>query len=105
VKSELADLDRLLEHRVRLAICVLLSRHERLSFARLKELTEETDGNLGANLTRLEEAGFLTVSKQFQDRKPISWYAITAKGEKVLRAHLDALSRLIAQAGKKPRVG
>jgi hypothetical protein len=33
----------------------------------------------------------------------ISWYAITAKGEKVLRAHLDALSRLIAQAGKKPK--
>ncbi len=103
MKTDLADLDRLLEHRVRLAVCVLLSRHERLSFSRLKELTDETDGNLGANLAKLEEAGFLTVSKQFQDRKPISWYAITAKGEKVLRAHLDALSRLIAQAGKKPK--
>jgi DNA-binding PadR family transcriptional regulator len=103
VKQDLADLDRLLDHRVRLAICVLLSRHERLSFARLKELTDETDGNLGANLTKLEQAGFLTVSKQFQDRKPISWYAITAKGDKVLRAHLDALARLIAQAGRKPK--
>ena len=103
MKADLADLDRLLEHRVRLAVCVLLSRHERLSFSRLKELTDETDGNLGANLAKLEEAGFLTVSKQFQDRKPISWYAISAKGEKVLRAHLDALSRLIAQAGKKPK--
>ena len=103
MKQDLADLDRLLDHRGRLAICVLLSRHERLSFARLKELTDETDGNLGANLTKLEQAGFLTVSKQFQDRKPISWYAITAKGDKVLRAHLDALARLIAQAGRKPK--
>jgi len=105
VKKELADLERLLEHRVRLAICVLLSRHDRLSFARLKELTEETDGNLGANLGKLEDAGFLTVDKEFVDRKPVSWYAITARGEKTLKSHLDALSRLIAQAnlGKRSR--
>ena len=92
-----------LEHRVRLAVCVLLTRYDRLSFSRLKELTGETDGNLGANLSKLEEAGFLAVYKEFLDRKPISWYAITAQAEKSLKARLDALSRLIAQAGKKAR--
>ena len=59
MKNDAAGSDRLLEHRLRLAICVLLTRYDRLSFSRLKQLTEETDGNLGANLRRLEEAGFL----------------------------------------------
>jgi DNA-binding PadR family transcriptional regulator len=90
--------DRLLEHRLRLALCVLLARYERLSFARLKELTEETDGNLGANLRKLEDEGYLTAEKTFEARKPVTWYALTAAGERALRTHLDALSALIRSA-------
>ena len=88
---------------MRLAVCVLLSRYDRLSFSRFKELTEETDGNLGANLRRLEEEGYLAVTKEFVDRKPVSWYAMTAKGRKALRSHLDVMTRLIAHAGKRAR--
>ena len=80
MKEDLERLDRLLEHRVRLAVCVLLSRYDRLSFSKLKELTDETDGNLGANLKKLEDEGYVTVSKEFVQRKPVSWYAITARG-------------------------
>jgi DNA-binding PadR family transcriptional regulator len=101
VKPEGSGADRILDHRLRLAICVLLTRFERLSFSRLKELTEETDGNLGANLRRLEEVGFIEVAKEFVARKPVSWYAITPRGEKTLKAHLDDLSQLIAQAGRR----
>lgn len=86
---------------MRLAVCVLLSRYERLSFSRFKELTEETDGNLGANLRRLEEAGYLSVEKEFVERKPVTWYALTAKGRRALRAHLDAMSRMIRHAAKR----
>ena len=100
MKHELGALDRVLEHRVRLAVCVLLTRYERLSFSRLKTLTDETDGNLGANLRKLEDEGLIAVSKEFVDRKPVSWYGITAKGRKSLKAHLDVLGRIIAQSGK-----
>jgi DNA-binding PadR family transcriptional regulator len=103
VKREIDRLDRLLEHRVRLAVCVLLTRYDRLSFSRLKGLTEETDGNLGANLKKLEDEGYVTVTKEFVERKPVTWYAIAAKGRKALRAHLDGLGKLIAQAGKPGR--
>ena len=102
LKEEIGSLDRLLEHRVRLAVSVLLSRFDRLSFSRFKELTEETDGNLGANLRRLEEEGYVSVAKEFVNRKPVTWYSLTAKGRKALRSHLDAMSRLIAQAGGRP---
>ncbi len=89
---------------MRLAICVLLSRYDRLSFSRLKELTGETDGNLGANLRLLEEDGYVSVTKEFVDRKPVTWYVLTGKRRKALRSHLDAMARVIAQAGKqRPR--
>ena len=100
MKKEIERLDRLLEHRVRLAIAVLLSRYDRLSFSRLKELTDETDGNLGANLRKLEDEGYVVVVKEFVERKPVSWYSITPAGRRALRSHLDVLSRMIAQAGK-----
>ena len=91
----LADLDKLLEHRVRLGICVLLARQGTLSFSRLKALLSETDGSLGAHLKRLEEADRITVNKEFRDRKPVSWYRLTADGHRELEAHLGALESLI----------
>ena len=60
----LGGLDKLLDHRVRLAICVLASRYRQLTFTRLKELLEETDGSLGAHLRKLEDSGYLQVDKE-----------------------------------------
>ena len=97
----LVGLDRLLEHRVRLGLCVLLSRNDALSFSRLKVLLGETDGSLGAHLRKLEDAGYIRVRKEFRQRKPVSWYRLESRGRKALHAHLEGLSRLIAEAGKK----
>lgn len=98
VLERLDAIDRLLEHRVRLAIAVLLSRYDRLSFSRLKELTGESDGSLGAHLRRLEDDGYVAVRKEFVSRKPVSWYRLTPAGRKALGAHLEALSGLIGGA-------
>jgi len=97
--SGLDDLDPLLQHRSRLGACVLLSGADALSFSRLKLLLDETDGNLGAQLRKLEEAGYVAVKKEFQDRKPVSWYSLSAIGKKSLRAHLAAMEALVKSAG------
>jgi DNA-binding MarR family transcriptional regulator len=89
------EADRLLEHRVRLAVCVLLARRDRLSFSRLKELLDETDGSLGAHLRRLDEAAYVDVEKEFLDRRPVSWYSLTARGRTALRRHVAALETLL----------
>ena len=94
--ERLAALDPLLDHRVRLAICVLLSRYDRLSFSRLKELTAETDGSLGAHLRKLEDAGYVKVKKEFVARKPTSWYSLAPRGMQSLSAHLEALTGLLS---------
>ena len=88
-------LDRLLDHRVRLAICVLLSRNDLISFSRFKELLGETDGNLGAQLRTLEEAGYVGVRKEFRERKPVTWYSLSPKGRKALLSHVETLGSLI----------
>ena len=91
-------LDPLLQHRSRLGACVLLSTADALSFSRLRELLDETDGNLGAQLRKLEDAGYLTVKKEFAGRKPVSWYALTSSGQRALKSHLAALESVIKGA-------
>jgi DNA-binding MarR family transcriptional regulator len=91
-------LDDLLQHRARLGAAVLLARHEQLSFSRLKTLLDETDGNLGAQMRKLEDAEYVVARKEFQDRRPVTWYALTAKGRQALSQHLANLERLIQHA-------
>jgi DNA-binding MarR family transcriptional regulator len=93
----LQRLDPLLQHRGRLGAMVLLSAAD-LSFTRLRELLDETDGNLGAQLRKLEDAGYLSVKKEFVERKPLSWYSLTREGQQALKAHLKAMEDVIRLA-------
>ena len=95
VLESLDGLDKLLEHRLRLALCVLLARDDSLSFTRLKQLTGETDGNLGANLRKLEDNGYLRVRKTYTQRRPVTWYSLQTKGREALQRHLSALTSVI----------
>ena len=98
--THLASLDKLLEHRSRLGACILLADANAVSFSGLKKLLKETDGNLGAHLRKLEDAGYVTVDKRFDNRKPVSWYRLAEEGRKALRGHLDALQELIGSLPK-----
>lgn len=93
--SGLQGFQKILGHRGRLGICALLARNDELTFSRLKELLDEKDGNLGAQLRKLEDEGFITVRKVFEERKPVSWYQLTATGRQRLTTHLKALSGLL----------
>lgn len=95
----LDGLDAAFEHRARLAIAVLLARHGEISFARFKQELGLTDGNLGAQLRRLEDDGYLALRRDFVDRKPVTWYALSKPGRKALDTHLAALRAVIAASG------
>ncbi len=88
-------LDPLLQHKLRLGACVLLSRNDALSFTNLKSSLGATDGNLGAQLTKLQDKGYLSMKKEFIDRKPVTWYSLTSTGHKALNVHLDALQAVL----------
>jgi len=97
VRARLEALDRLLEHRVRLTVAVLLAPGRQLSFAALKGVTGESDGSLGAHLKRLSEAGYLAIERGFVAGRPLSRYALTPRGLAALERHLDALEGLLTE--------
>lgn len=95
----LEGLDAALEHRTRLAIAVLLARHGEISFSRFKEQLDLTDGNLGAQLRKLEDAEYLKLRRDFVERRPVTWYSLTPAGRRALDRHMRALQAVIAVAG------
>lgn len=94
VAAGIANLDPIFEHRLRLGACVLLSRADAIRFAQLKRLLDATDGNLGAQMRKLEEAGYVEGTKEFDNRKPVTWYALTPQGRTALHRHLSAYAQL-----------
>lgn len=69
-----------------------------MAFSRLKSLLGETDGNLGAQLRKLEDNGYIAVRKEFANRRPVSWYSLTPSGRNAVTAHLAAYGELIDTA-------
>ena len=69
----MAELNETIHQPVRLRIMaalVTLEPGNEVDFTYLRDLLEVTDGNLGAHLRKLEEAGYIAVNKIFVERKP-----------------------------------
>ena len=71
---------------------------EEAEFTWLREKTGSTDGNLGAQLMKLEEAGYVAVEKKFVLRKPQTLYRMTEKGRTALTEYVSALKELLGSA-------
>lgn len=91
----LPEFDKALEHRVRLSIMALLAVQPIVDFNTLKAELNLTDGNLASHLLVLEKAEYLTVTKTFQGRKPLTYYAITTSGRQAFTRHLDVLEQFL----------
>ena len=87
--------DRLIYERVRLGIMSALAVREELTFVELKALFDVSDGNLSAHARKLEEAGYVTCTKSFEDRRPRSVYRITSVGRNALHRYLDHVEAVI----------
>ncbi len=95
------SLDEIIHQPVRLrlmAALVALKSGESAEFTLLRDLLGATDGNLGAHLRRLEEAGYIEITKTFVNRKPRTYVAATAKGRKVFRDQVAALEEILKGA-------
>lgn len=92
------DLDRLIHERIRLGIVSALAAEEKLSFADLKKILHTSDGNLSVHARKLEEVGYIKVSKGFEDRKPKTEYRLTPKGRKALEAYLQQMEAILSEA-------
>lgn len=91
-------LDRIVHERVRLGILSALSGRESLSFTALKHLLDLTDGNLSVHARRLEDAGYITCDKFFDDRTPRTEFRLTEAGRVALDQYLDQMEAIIQAA-------
>ena len=96
--NELPELNPVIHGKLRLALLSLLSGVEEAEFTWLRVKTGSTDGNLGAQLLKLEEAGYVSVEKKFVQRKPQTLYRITESGRMALTAYVQALKQLLGGA-------
>ena len=95
---ELPELDPVVHGKLRLAVLSLLIGVDAADFTWLRQKTGSTDGNLGAQLLKLEEAGYVAVEKKFVQRKPQSIYRITEAGRAALGEYVQALKQLLGGA-------
>jgi len=93
---DISRIDEVIHGRVRLGIMAFLSGIESADFNTLKARLQTTDGNLSVHLRKLEEAGFVIVTKRFVGRKPLTEAAMTEAGRKAFVTYLDAMAGLVA---------
>jgi len=94
----MAELNETIHQPVRLRIMaalVTLEAGNEVDFAYLRGLLDVTDGNLGAHLRKLEDAGYIAVNKTFVERKPRTYISATAAGRKVFQEHVAALESIL----------
>jgi len=93
-------LDPVIHSQVRLAVLSILITARRANFNYLKKETGTTDGNLSAHLAKLEEAGYIRVTKAFQGKKPRTTCSLTEKGKSAFAGYLKALESYIPEEKK-----
>jgi DNA-binding HxlR family transcriptional regulator len=95
VKDLLNELNKAFENKTRLGIMSALMVNDFMDFNSLKELLGVTDGNLASHLKSLEKSGYITVHKEFFERKPNTRYYPTDTGKESFIRHIRAIEKLL----------
>lgn len=88
-------LDPLLHSELRLAVMSLLLGVDEADFPFIKEQTGATAGNLSVQIDKLQQAGYIEVSKAFEGKRPKTTCKITPVGTKAFEEYVNALKSYI----------
>lgn len=89
------QLDPLLHSQLRLAIMSILISTEEAEFTYLKETTQATSGNISVQLDKLEKANYITITKSFRDKRPLTTCKITKDGIQAFETYVNHLKTYI----------
>lgn len=91
----LADIDQVIHASARLMVLTYLYVVESADYVFLMRLTGLTWGNLSTHLTKLEEAGYITINKAFKGKKPHSTISLTKQGRTAFREYKKNLQQVL----------
>ena len=95
--AALTEIDRLVHEPARLAVMSLLFVVDRADFLFLMNQTGLTWGNLSAHMSRLEEAGYLTVEKTFKGKRPNTMLRLTPRGRDAFRTYAGRMRQYFSE--------
>jgi DNA-binding MarR family transcriptional regulator len=91
--------DALIHQPVRLKVMAALKAlpgAEQIEFVRLRKIVDATEGNLGAHIQTLEQAGYIVVEKDFAQNRPRTRIKLTKTGRRAFEDYVGYLRDLIA---------
>jgi DNA-binding MarR family transcriptional regulator len=95
------QLDRVIHEKGRLAIMSMLAATPELSFTEMRDALAMTDGNITTHIRTLQEAGYISITKSFQNNRPHTTCSLTASGKKAFTNYINLLEAIIQQ--NKPK--
>jgi DNA-binding transcriptional ArsR family regulator len=93
--ASLVDIDRLIHEPARLMILAFLTVVDSADFVFLMRQTGLTWGNLSSHMSKLEEAGYIQVEKEFRGRKPHTMLHLTQQGRAAFQEYRHRMRRVL----------
>ncbi len=87
-------LDEVIHAPVRLSIMAALAPADTVDFRFLRDTLEVSDSLLSKHLGTLADAGYVSITKGNQGRRPRTWLALTPEGREAFRRYVGALEEL-----------
>lgn len=97
----MTELDPVIHTEARLRIVSALAGltpETSITFPALQSVLEMTPGNLSVQLRKLEDAGYVTITKGFRGTRPVTYAGLSPQGREAFRAYVDSLQRIISTA-------
>jgi DNA-binding MarR family transcriptional regulator len=92
-----ADIDKTVHEPARLLIMSMLYVIDSADFVFLHNQSGLTRGNFSTHISKLEEQGFIDVTKEFVDRKPTTIYKLTPSGREALETYRKQMKKILAE--------
>jgi DNA-binding transcriptional ArsR family regulator len=92
------ELDPVIHAQARLRLTATLATlpaGDRITFPRLQDLLDMTAGNLATHLRKLEDAGYVEITKAHRGRSPVTYVALTRAGRRAYEDYVAALQALL----------
>jgi len=91
----LSEIDPLIHAPSRLRVMTYLYVVDSIDFVYLKRVTGMSWGNLSTHLTKLEDGGYISLRKSFQDKKPNTMIQLTDEGRQAFRQYKDSMQQAL----------
>ncbi|MFC0505342.1 winged helix-turn-helix domain-containing protein [Micromonospora costi] len=89
------QLDEVIHAPVRLSVMAALAGAERITFGFLRDTVEVSDSLLSKHIATLDAAGYITVVKGYEGKRPRTWFSLTEQGRAAFQRYRETLQLLI----------